>query len=43
MMTPIIFSAFKKDPAVGTDELTTAISDNISILIYLVVATMILF
>lgn len=43
MLMPITFYALKKDPALGTDELLTAISDNISMLIYLVVASVILF
>ena len=43
VVTPIIFSKLKKDPALGTDELTTAVSDNISMLIYLVVASLMLF
>ena len=32
-----------RDPALGTDELTTAISDNLSMLLYFIVAIMILF
>lgn len=43
MFAPIIFSKLKKDPALGTDEITTALSDNISMFIYLVIATLILF
>ncbi|MBI2010147.1 MAG: magnesium transporter [Candidatus Chisholmbacteria bacterium] len=43
MLTPILFAKFKKDPALGTDEITTAFSDTASLLIYLIVATMILF
>lgn len=43
MLTPIIFRKLKKDPALGTDEITTAVSDNLSMLIYLVTATFILF
>ncbi len=42
MLLPIIFSRLRRDPAVGTDELTTALSDNLSILIYLIVATFVL-
>lgn len=43
MLIPVAFSKFGKDPALGTDEVTTALSDNLSILVYLVVATFILF
>jgi len=43
MITPIIFAKIKKDPALGTDEVTTALSDNASIFIYLIVAMLILF
>jgi magnesium transporter len=40
---PVIFSKLKKDPALGTEEIATALSDNLSILVYLVITTMILF
>lgn len=43
MLIPVIFAKLGRDPALGTDEITTALSDNFSILIYLVVATLILF
>ncbi len=43
MLLPIIFAKLGKDPALGTDEITTALSDNLSMVIYLVVATFILF
>ena len=43
MLTPIIFAKLKRDPALGTDAITTAVSDNLSMLIYLVVATVMLF
>jgi Mg/Co/Ni transporter MgtE len=43
MMTPLLFAKLGKDPALGTDEITTAISDNLSMLAYLVVATLLLF
>lgn len=43
MLTPVLFAKFKKDPALGSDEITTAFSDNISMLIYLIVAMLILF
>jgi magnesium transporter len=40
---PLAFAKLGRDPALGSDEITTAVSDNLSILIYLVVATVILF
>lgn len=40
---PITFAQFGKDPALGTEEITTAISDIISMLVYLLVATLFLF
>jgi len=43
MLTPIVFAKFKRDPALGTDEITTALSDNLSMLIYLVISAVILF
>lgn len=43
MLIPIAFARFKLDPALGTDEITTALSDNISLLVYLLVATLVLF
>lgn len=43
MSAPVIFAKFHRDPALGTDEVTTALSDNLSMLVYLVVATLILF
>lgn len=43
MLIPIAFHKLGRDPAVGTDEITTAVSDNLSMLVYLIVATMILF
>jgi magnesium transporter len=42
VLAPIVFAKLKKDPALGTDEITTAVSDNISMLIYLIVATLFL-
>lgn len=42
MLFPVIFAKFGKDPALGTDELTTALSDNLSMLVYLIVATFVL-
>jgi magnesium transporter len=43
MLAPLAFAKLKKDPALGTDEVTTAVSDTISMLIYLVIATLLLF
>lgn len=43
MLLPIIFARFGRDPALGTDEIATALSDNLSILVYLVIAAVILF
>jgi len=42
MMIPIAFAKVGKDPALGTDEITTALSDSLSLLIYFLVATLIL-
>lgn len=41
-ITPICFAALKKDPALGSGPLTTAIQDLISITIYFVVALLLL-
>ena len=43
MLLPVTFARLGKDPAVGTDEITTALSDTLSMLVYLIVATLILF
>lgn len=43
VLAPIVFAKLKRDPALGTDEITTAVSDNVSMLIYLIVATLFLF
>lgn len=43
MLVPVAFAKLGRDPAIGTDEIATAISDNLSMLIYLAVATLILF
>lgn len=43
MLAPLAFAKLGKDPALGTDEITTALSDNVSMLVYLVVATVVLF
>jgi magnesium transporter len=43
MLIPVSFAKFGRDPAIGTEEIGTAVSDILSILIYLVVATLILF
>jgi magnesium transporter len=42
-IVPALFSRLGRDPAIGTDEISTALSDNLSILIYLGVATTMLF
>lgn len=43
MLTPIVFSKLGRDPALGTDEITTALSDNLSMVVYLLVASLLLF
>jgi magnesium transporter len=43
MTTPIVFAKLGRDPAIGSDEITTAVSDTASMLIYLVVATLMVF
>lgn len=43
MIAPVLFRKLHRDPAIGTDEITTAFSDNISMFIYLVIATLVLF
>lgn len=43
MLAPLTFAKLGKDPAIGSDEITTAVSDNVSMLTYLIVATVILF
>jgi magnesium transporter len=43
MLAPITFARLGRDPALGSDEITTALSDNVSMLTYLLVATLILF
>lgn len=43
MLLPFIFHKMGKDPALGTDEITTALSDTISMFIYLMVAVLMLF
>ena len=43
MLIPIGFSKLGRDPAIGTEEIGTALSDIVSILIYLAVASLILF
>ena len=43
MLAPLAFAKLGKDPALGTDEITTALSDNVSMFLYLVVATVVLF
>lgn len=43
VLIPVGFAQLGRDPAVGTEEIGTALSDIVSILIYLAVATLILF
>lgn len=43
LLVPISFARLGRDPALGTDEIATALSDILSILVYLAVATSILF
>lgn len=43
MLIPVGFARMGRDPAIGTEEIGTALSDIVSILIYLAVATLILF
>jgi magnesium transporter len=43
MLVPVGFAKLGRDPAIGTEEIGTALSDIVSILIYLVIATLILF
>lgn len=43
MLVPVSFARLGRDPAIGTEEIGTALSDIVSILIYLAVATLILF
>jgi magnesium transporter len=43
MLIPVSFARLGRDPAIGTEEIGTALSDIVSILIYLAVATLILF
>ena len=43
MLIPVAFSKLGRDPALGTDEITTALSDNLSMFVYLLTAAIILF
>ena len=43
MLTPVAFARLRRDPALGTDEITTAVSDSLSLVIYLAMASLILF
>ena len=43
MLAPLAFAKLGKDPAIGSGEITTALSDNVSMLTYLIVATLVLF
>lgn len=38
MITPVVFATMKRDPALGTEGIATALSDNASMLVYLLVA-----
>ena len=42
VIVPASFGSLGRDPAVGTDEISTAVSDNLSMLIYLMIATLML-
>jgi magnesium transporter len=42
ILTPLAFARLRRDPALGTDEITTALSDTFSLLTYLAVASLIL-
>jgi Mg/Co/Ni transporter MgtE len=43
MVIPVLFAKLKPDPVPGTDEITTALSDDVSLLIYLVSASLLVF
>lgn len=43
ILIPTTFMKLGRDPALGSDELTTALSDIVSILIYLAIAVLVLF
>jgi magnesium transporter len=43
VLIPVCFAKIGRDPAIGTEEIGTALSDIVSILIYLAVAALILF
>lgn len=42
MLIPVLFAKLRRDPAIGSEEITTALSDLISMFVYLVVASAIL-
>jgi magnesium transporter len=43
MLVPVTFARLRRDPAVGSDEISTAVSDVASLLVYLMTAMLILF
>lgn len=43
LFVPIAFARLRRDPAIGSDEIMTALSDTISMTIYLLVASVVLF
>jgi magnesium transporter len=43
VLIPIIFTKLRRDPAIGSDEVLTALSDTLSMTIYLAIAALILF
>ena len=43
VLTPVVFTKLRRDPAIGSDEILTALSDTLSMTIYLAVASVILF
>lgn len=43
LLIPVIFARLRRDPAIGSDEILTALSDTLSMTIYLAIAAAILF
>lgn len=43
MLVPFFFVRIRRDPALGSDEIATAVSDVLSLFIYLLIATFLLF
>lgn len=43
MLVPFFFVRIRRDPALGSDEIATAFSDILSLFIYLLIATLLLF